>query len=249
MACAVAFWAAAATSAVAAPANGQLAAVTGDGLVSLNPDGSGLRTLWTAGTALSKPAWSPDGNRIALAAGGRIALYDLTTGSARMLTDGTQDADPAWNGDRVAFRRGLSLMSVRADGTDLRTDLALVLGTLTVSLAPDGQRLAYVLGPALHVIRLDGLVDQLLSSDARGAPAWSPDSARIAFSTGAGQIVAVTPPERGATPISPAGAVASAPAWSPDGSQVVYVQGESLRGFARSVRPEGETPGRSSDER
>jgi Bacterial Ig domain/WD40-like Beta Propeller Repeat len=239
LACAAALWAAAVTTAVAAPANGQLAATAGDRLVSLNPDGSGLRTLWTApaGAAVLRPAWSPDGNRIALAAGGRITVYDLASGTARALTDGTQDADAAWNGDRIAFRRGLALMSVRADGTDLRVDLPLVLGTLRIGLAPDGQRLAYVAGSALHVIGLDGLVDQLVSSSVRGAPAWSPDSARIAFSTGAAQIVALTPPEPATTPLSPPGGVDSAPAWAPDGSQVVYMreQPATLRIGSRTV--------------
>ena len=39
---------------------------TGDAIVTVNPDGSGVRTVYTAPhSSLSGPAWSPDGNRIA----------------------------------------------------------------------------------------------------------------------------------------------------------------------------------------
>src|SRR3954470_6489668 len=106
LACAAALWASPAFA-----ADGQLAAIAGSRLVTLNPDGSGLRTLWAApaDTALSRPAWSADGNRIALSAGGAIVVYDLRTGAVRALTAGPDDQDPAWLGDRIAFRRGTLL--------------------------------------------------------------------------------------------------------------------------------------------
>src|SRR5262249_49981192 len=68
-------------------------------------------------------------------------------------------------------------------------------------------------------------------------PAWSPDSARIAFATAAGQIVAVAPPQPGSTPLS-SGGVDGSPAWSPDGTQVVYAREQptaELRIGARTV--------------
>src|SRR4051794_10678874 len=232
LACAAALWA----SPDALAADGQLAAIAGSRLVTLNPDGSGLRTLWTApaDTPLSRPAWSADGNRIALADGGRIAVYDIRSGALSAITAGDQDQDPAWLGDRIAFRRGLVLMSVAADGSDPRAfGLALDLGATRVTFAPDGARVAVVIPPALRVVGLDGLGGQLLTTGVRGAPAWSPDSSRVAYSgagtAGALRIYALTPPEAAATPISPDGGVDTAPAFSPDGTRIVFVhQGAAL---------------------
>ena len=98
--------------ALAAPVNGQLAAVVDEQLVTLNPDGSGLRTLWTAprGEAISGLAWSPDGNRLAFSATRRIAVYDLLTGKVAAITNpptDALDANPGWSADgtRIGFRR------------------------------------------------------------------------------------------------------------------------------------------------
>jgi LAO/AO transport system ATPase len=116
-ACAVALWAA--PSAYAA--NGELAAVARgatDTLVTLNPDGSGLRALSTAPAgALARPAWSPSGDRIAFAAGDSVDVYDLPSGTVAAVAAGS---DPAWtpDGARIELRRGTALISVRPDGGD-----------------------------------------------------------------------------------------------------------------------------------
>jgi hypothetical protein len=73
-------------------------------------------------TAVHDLAWSPDGTKLAYAAG----LADATT--ALVIDDGTTQTMlpggvlPVWSpaGTRIAFASGVNLMSVAADGTDVR---------------------------------------------------------------------------------------------------------------------------------
>src|SRR5215213_1450610 len=110
--------------ALAAPLNGQLAAVVDDRLVTVNPDGTGLRTLWSPPGEISGPAWSPDGNRLALAYAGRIVVFDVAAGSATAVTAGPRDLDPAWSADgRLGFRRvGQGRQHAVADGAESPLD-------------------------------------------------------------------------------------------------------------------------------
>ena len=76
----------------------------------------------TAFTSVHDLAWSPDGTKLAYAA----VLSDGT--SALVVDDGTTQALlpsgvlPVWSpaGTRIAFASGVNLMSVAADGTDVR---------------------------------------------------------------------------------------------------------------------------------
>src|SRR5690349_7963366 len=110
IACLVALATAAAPARAAT--NGMLAAATDGRIVTLNPDGSGLRTLWTAPAPgeITGLAWSPDGNKLAFAYGGKILVYDLPTAKALTVTvppPGAIDSTPAWRADgaRIGFRR------------------------------------------------------------------------------------------------------------------------------------------------
>src|SRR4051812_37517676 len=84
-------------SAAFAASNGMLAAVVDAKLVTVNADGSGLRTLWAPSAGeISGLAWSPDGSRLAMSYAGKIVVYDVAAGRGVTITDGR---DPAWSAD------------------------------------------------------------------------------------------------------------------------------------------------------
>ena len=183
-----------------AGSNGGLAVVLGQvdrtgytGRLDLRAPGGRLSTLLVCNTGDNNPtgiddpcahdpAFSLDGERIAFALGGRLAVANAD-GSARIdlpaLTE--QDQQPAWapDGERLVFTGGppgrRALYVVNSDGSGLRR--------LTRGHAPswsEGNRIAYVAGDRLRLIRPDGRGRQTLQ---RGRdPDWFPSAAGLAYS-------------------------------------------------------------------
>jgi hypothetical protein len=154
------------------------------------PDGSHVRTLRNEGA--SKPAWSPDGTRIAYRSGSYIYVLDLGTG-ARLNTghvlNSTQGGSPAWSpdGTRLAFDDIASgrVLTIRADGTDLREATGGITLTSGVDWADNGTLLIsraqpnpVVLEPALLRIPADGGTATILVQPVAGGhdtwPRWAP---------------------------------------------------------------------------
>ena len=104
----------------AKPLNGQLAAVVDGRLVTVNADGTGLRTLWTPPDAgeITGLAWSPDGNRLAFSYAGRIVVIDIVARRGVTITNGDRDTSPGWSTDgrRIGFVRRGETMIVPAEG-------------------------------------------------------------------------------------------------------------------------------------
>ncbi|HEY6890991.1 MAG TPA: hypothetical protein VI300_24525, partial [Solirubrobacter sp.] len=188
------------------PANGQIVAVgsTPMRLITIDPDGKGLRTLVAAAPneTLSDPAWSPDGNQIAYASqepdgGSRIKVFDTRTGITRPVTEHRDpnefDVDPGWTGDgsRVLFRRGprfqssdttpYSLMQVAPDGSALEkhSNITLPRTTLHAAWSPDGT-VAYANETTTFYSKLDGSADHDVMWFTTSQPSWSTDGNMIA---------------------------------------------------------------------
>ena len=161
----------------AAPAvspNGRLVAFVSDRdgdeeIFLMRLDGTGVRQLTHNRRADHSPAWSPNGRRLVFASdrSGNFELYAMLRGGAgvrRLTRNPAVDVQPAWSPDgrRIAFA------STRADG---QFDV--------YSMARDGtdvQRLTLETGTEEEPV-------------ADMAPGWSPDGARIAFSSTRGGVI------------------------------------------------------------
>ena len=172
----------------AAATDGQLVAIartsSGDRLVTLNPDGTGVRTI-LSGQRLSSPGWSPDGNRIVVADGHRVLVLDPATGQTQTVLDEQGAAAPTWapDGRRIALLRGPDVLTIGADGSDPRTIAFPFFGQISwLAWSPAGDRLAYGTSGMLRTVGIGGDDDApLVTATELGEPAWSPDAKRIAY--------------------------------------------------------------------
>jgi len=210
------------------------------GLMLARTDGAKWQTEWLERRSGWNPVFSPDGGSIAFSSdrdgNWEIYIMDLGTRVVRRLTDGPESArHPAWSpdGQRIAFRSSsgptaapAALWLIGADGSGRRKVADNAVSRPTWS--PAGRHIAFVAaGPTLTVVDVDsGAVRRI--ADHAGEPAWSPDSARLAFE-GSGrkpaQIVAVGADGSGFTDLSHNGRFNRDPAWSKDGNWIAFVSG------------------------
>ncbi|MDA0172016.1 Ig-like domain-containing protein [Solirubrobacter taibaiensis] len=227
--------------ALAQTANGQLAVVLQDRIVAVNPDGTGLRSLYTppSGGEISGPAWSPDGNKLAFIWQGKVAVFDVATRKAEQLTNpgaGEYDADPAWSvsGDSIGYRRvglaGLTHQRRRVALTGTEAQLPFMdPGTTSFAYAPGLGQWAFTIGPLLFLSTLE---DFPIVDGATGTPAWSRDGRALTYVDtgsvfGAGLTVVTditTTPKNTRVTALPA----KAPRWAPDGNALAFLRADAV---------------------
>jgi len=169
-------------------------------IVTLNPNGSGLRAMGLRGLN-GAPTWSPDGRILWVRPGG-FALSRARGSGFRMLRVAGDNSSPTFSPDgrQIAFRRQLrkrsAIFVVSANGGRARRVVAPAGGVADkIDWSPDSLRIVFsapVFGQAeqpssnVFTIRPDGSgLRQLTHARGgkvnNGADAWSPDGKRIAF--------------------------------------------------------------------
>jgi Tol biopolymer transport system component len=209
------------------PVSGWVVYGNDDGIWGNNPDGPDVKLAAGAGTPLG---WSRDGTRLLVLRDGLVILH-ADGSETRLTTDSLRNgaASLSADGSRVVFLgEGGRLFAVDADGGPAEMLLELE-GLEGVSFAPDGTRIAYVIGSGdnghrVTVIDADGTNPrEILANDVTlGAGhdhglAWSPAGDRIALGI-EGIIYTFAPDGAGFTPALRSGRLQ--PFWSPDGSHL-----------------------------
>ncbi len=169
---------------------------SGDGIWSVEPDGSDLTQLTHRRNDIS-PAWVPGREAIAFVRAmstsqgiGQLRLIDSDGSHARVVVRRWPGEEPTWSpdADRLAYYCG-------CDG-------------------------------AIHVMGVDGSNDlRITESRATRAPDWSPDGSLIAYGEPVGRsfhIFTVDPGGGGRTQVSHGSGSDAWPDWSPDGMRIVF---------------------------
>jgi Tol biopolymer transport system component len=168
-------------------------------LFTMSKRGRAVRRLTRTAVREVDAAWSPDGRRLAFERGrfGREQIYVMSSdgSSLRRITSNRACArDPAWaeGGARIVFlvcTGPASLMSIRADGTDLRpveSNPPFDDSDYQPAVSPNGKRLVFTRTVSdtnqteLWIADADGGHPRRLIRDAAQA-VWSSDGKRLAF--------------------------------------------------------------------
>ena len=160
--------------------------------VAANDGAGGEARQLTRGKADVAPAWSPDGGRVAFlrAADGPAQVWVLAMdgGEPEQLTTLPLGAGaPVWSPDgaKIAFGAAVDIRATAGEGDAERAARAAApMATDRIDYQADGAGLLGTIRKHVHVLDVaTRQVRQVTDGDWHaGDPAWSPDSAKVAFS-------------------------------------------------------------------
>jgi hypothetical protein len=235
----------------------------GNGLRTVNPDGTGLSSslLVYCFESRCRAAWSPSGQKIAFdRAGGTNPdseqpccweIYTMNadgTGVTNLTNntingDGPDDLDPTWSpdGTKIAFNSGRDPVGIYVMDADGSNPTHISSGSQP-AWSPDGTKIAFRYSTqcpfcGISVQNPDGTGQTRLSAgDGDATPVWSPDGRKIAFKSGRdgnGEIYVMNADGTNQTNITNNPAADNYPAWSPDGTKIAFTR--DLIGCCRPV--------------
>ncbi len=194
------------------------------------------------------PAISPDGRTVAYASGTpvrmRVFVRPVAGGRRIALTDDTTQVQshPRWSpdGSRVLFLERGGVVSVPASGGAETAEVppGRTGPVISAAWAPDGKRIAYVIGDSVFVHEPRGDSHGIARVFEAHGCAWSPDAAQLACVSGnaialtpgtlfgnasPSRVVSVRVSDGRVVPVTDSLFPNLSPAWSPDGRWVYYV--------------------------
>jgi hypothetical protein len=207
-------------------------------------------TTLTSGRVLARPPafWFALITLLTVAAVGAALLIGA-------LVEKPAPLGPPSNG-RIIVADGTTLVSYAADGTDRRELLQTVAGAASLSISPDGTRVAYTrptMPPSVEVVSVaDGSSTQIkvLGADALAEEpvGWSPDGKSLVFAGVKGAkeqlFVAAADGSSVSTPVDgqlKPGQGVFQPTYSPDGEWIAFAAPDPTTGSGslRVVHPDG----------
>ena len=228
-------------------------------LFVMNGDGTGVTQLTDTPFDERQPAISPDGQRVAYSTSdGALRVMALADKTAEALTlPAGRYGYPAWLGDGSGLVHTSYTFAPGNEDADFfvyvfadRQQRPFLMQTGPQdypALSPDGDTLAYISSLATALPGFGSTVTQqlwvsslkygrpsqlLLGSSGDTRPAWSPDSAWIAFSSareGSPDLWMIRPDGKEPARLTDSPEAETSPAWSPDGRQIAYVSTQAGR--------------------
>jgi TolB protein len=170
-------------------------------IITVSPDGTGMKQLTSSSDGSSDPTYSPDGKMIAWARGGDIWVMSRS-GNAKTkkaLTDNSlSETSPAWSpdGTEIAFKREQSdpasdglradVWVMNADGSGQKKLTGDFDHESSPTWSPDGTKIAFVDGGDIWTVKPDGSQRRNITNTpdlGEFDPDFSPDGKKLAFTS------------------------------------------------------------------